>query len=151
MKHRVSKDIVVTAYITNEDNDVLLVKPVHKEGWVLPGGYVEIGESPSVACQREILAELGVVVERPARLIGIDYHCHTNEYVMFIFDGGVFSSAMINAIVLPPARLQSFQFVPLTKALELLRPNGARRLEAVLQVQNKSEVVYLEQQRPLGM
>jgi 8-oxo-dGTP diphosphatase len=30
---------------------VLLVKPTYKDGWEIPGGYVEVGESPP-SCPR---------------------------------------------------------------------------------------------------
>jgi 8-oxo-dGTP diphosphatase len=36
---------------------VLLVNPVYKETWDLPGGVVETEESPRAACRREV-AEL---------------------------------------------------------------------------------------------
>ena len=33
---------------------ILLVKPSYKEGWDIPGGYVEPGESPKQAAAREV-------------------------------------------------------------------------------------------------
>jgi 8-oxo-dGTP diphosphatase len=38
--------------------------------WALPGGYVEIGESPSTAARRECAEEMGVDVQ-VRRLIGV--------------------------------------------------------------------------------
>ena len=29
---------------------ILLVTPTYKDGWEIPGGYVEPGESPAAAC-----------------------------------------------------------------------------------------------------
>ncbi len=149
MKQRVSKDIAVTALITNASGDILIVKPSYKDGWILPGGYVEIGESPSYACQREIQAELGVEIQRPVHLRSVDYHCHTNEYVMFTFDGGVFTDEMIAKIKLP-ARLTAYRFVSVEEALTLLRPNSARRLPSILAAKQKGVVAYLEQQNILS-
>lgn len=145
VKHQVSKDIVVAALITDTEQRVLIVKPSHKDGWILPGGYVEVGESPSSACHREILAELGVATEGPQRLLSVDYHSHTSEYVMFIFDGGVFTAEMIAKINLPP-QLTDFRFVPPAEALTLLRVNSARRLMPTLEARNRTGSAYLEHQ-----
>jgi ADP-ribose pyrophosphatase YjhB (NUDIX family) len=42
-----------------QDSKLLLVKELSDGGWTLPGGWVDIGESPSVAIVREVLEESG--------------------------------------------------------------------------------------------
>lgn len=145
MKPQVSKEIVVTGLITDESGRVLIVKPDHKEGWIFPGGYVEVGESPSEAFSREMLAELGVKIATPNRLLSIDYRGSSEEYVMFIFDGGVFTKEMIDAIKLPP-RLLEYRFVETEEALKLLRSKNARRLMPTLAAREKTGIAYLENQ-----
>jgi 8-oxo-dGTP diphosphatase len=73
----------------DERGRVLLVKPSYKEGWDLPGGYVEPGESPKQAATREVLEELGVRCD-VGGLIVVDWAPHPNEgdKLLFIFDGG---------------------------------------------------------------
>ena len=39
---------------------ILLVRKTYGNGWDIPGGYAEIGESPAAACQRELKEELGI-------------------------------------------------------------------------------------------
>ncbi|HEX8868409.1 MAG TPA: NUDIX hydrolase, partial [Lentzea sp.] len=51
---------------------VLLVEPTCKPHWEIPGGVVERGETPSEACKREILEELGLHRE-PGRLLVVDW------------------------------------------------------------------------------
>jgi len=145
VKHQVSKDIVVTALITDKSDRVLLVKPEHKEGWIFPGGYVEIGESPSEACRREVMAELGVSIDGPSRLLSVDYRGSSDEYIMFIFDGGVFTDEMIQSVKLPPGLLE-YRFVTPDEAVTMLRPKGARRLIPTLESRNKTGIAYLENQ-----
>lgn len=145
MKHQVSKDIVVAALITDTQDNVLIVKPDHKEGWIFPGGYVEIGESPSVAFKREILAELSIEGQDHARLLSVDYRGHGEEYIMFIFDGGVFTEDMKAAIKLPPG-LVEYKFVQPEEAMGLLRAKSARRLMPTLAARNKTGIAYLENQ-----
>ena len=41
------------------DDRILLVQERHDRGWSLPGGWVDVGESPSEAVTREILEESG--------------------------------------------------------------------------------------------
>jgi ADP-ribose pyrophosphatase YjhB (NUDIX family) len=41
------------------DNKILLVKEREDGGWTLPGGWVDVGESPSVAIEREVYEESG--------------------------------------------------------------------------------------------
>jgi Hydrolase of X-linked nucleoside diphosphate N terminal/NUDIX domain len=47
---------------------ILLVKEPGDEGWSLPGGWADVGESPSEAAARETLEESGYRV-RPVRLL----------------------------------------------------------------------------------
>jgi 8-oxo-dGTP diphosphatase len=148
MKHQVSKDIVVAALITDEAGRVLIVKPDHKDGWIFPGGYVEVGESPSSACRREIEAELGVSVDGPNKLLSVDYRGQTDEYVMFIFDGGVFTDEMIASIKLPP-QLTEYRFVTPEDAQKLLRMHSARRLAPTMAARNATGIAYLEDQEAL--
>jgi len=148
VKHQTSKDIVVAALITDEQGQVLIVKPSHKEGWIFPGGLVEDGEAPSEAFIREVEAELGISLNKSPRLLSVDYHKHTNEYVMFIFDGGEFTKDTIEKIVLSPNLLE-FAFVPAEEAKSLLRKNSARRLGPTLDARTKTGIAYLEHQELL--
>lgn len=148
MKREASKEIVVAALVTDSAGKVLIVQPAHKDGWILPGGYVEPGESPSEACRREIAAELGVKIDRPKRLLSVDYRGSADEYVMFIFDCGTFTDETIRAITLPP-RLLAYRFVHPDEAMTLLRKNSARRLLPTLEARTKTGIAYLEHEEPL--
>jgi 8-oxo-dGTP diphosphatase len=68
---------------------VLLVKPTYKDGWDIPGGYVEPGESPLRAAIRETSEELGLTFAI-GRLLLVDWAPHPDEgdKLLFIFDGG---------------------------------------------------------------
>jgi ADP-ribose pyrophosphatase YjhB (NUDIX family) len=61
---------------------ILLVKESGDEDWSLPGGWADIGESPSEAAARETLEESGYKV-RPVRLLAAydrDRHAHPPIY-----------------------------------------------------------------------
>jgi 8-oxo-dGTP diphosphatase len=63
--YHVPKHIVaVSGIITNEQDELLLVKTFWREdSWELPGGQVEEGESLEEAVKREIFEESGIVAE----------------------------------------------------------------------------------------
>jgi ADP-ribose pyrophosphatase YjhB (NUDIX family) len=52
------------------DAELLLVQERSGGGWSLPGGWVDVGESPSAAVAREVLEESGYTV-RPVKLLGL--------------------------------------------------------------------------------
>jgi ADP-ribose pyrophosphatase YjhB (NUDIX family) len=76
--------------IRDRQGQVLMVKPTYKDGWDIPGGYVEPDESPAQACAREVAEELGLKV-RPGNLLVVDWAPHPAEgdKLLFIFDGGL--------------------------------------------------------------
>lgn len=136
------------AVIRNAAGDVLVVKPVYKAGWELPGGAVEAGESPRAACERELSEELGLYLE-VGPMLCVDYNSPTADYVeslMFLFDVAPLDDSTAVSIRLDPAELSEYRFVALDDALGLLDPRVARRLAAVMQP--GSIGAYLEDQRP---
>jgi ADP-ribose pyrophosphatase YjhB (NUDIX family) len=52
------------------NDEILLVQERDGAGWSLPGGWVDVGESPSEAVTREVLEESGYRV-RPTKLLGL--------------------------------------------------------------------------------
>jgi hypothetical protein len=59
----------VRAFVTR-DSAVLMVRERVEQRWTLPGGWAEVGETPSEAARRETLEEAGWNV-RPTRLLAL--------------------------------------------------------------------------------
>jgi len=60
------------ALIRDAASAVLLVDPVYKPQWEVPGGAVDAGESPLAACRRELAEEIGL--DRPVgRVLTVDW------------------------------------------------------------------------------
>jgi len=72
------------------DNKILMVKENIDGGWALPGGWGDIGLTPSEVAVKEVKEESGYDV-RVSKLLGVlDMHCHPHPpspyhiYKMFI-------------------------------------------------------------------
>ena len=68
----------IRALVLNEEEKVLLVREREDGLWTLPGGWVDVGESPSESVQREVKEESGYAV-RAVRLLALwdtDKHPH---------------------------------------------------------------------------
>ena len=69
------------------ENRVLLARHTYGSGngkLIIPGGFLEYGESPQDAVKREYLEETGIVIE-PKGIIGIRFNAH-DWYVVFAAD-----------------------------------------------------------------
>jgi 8-oxo-dGTP pyrophosphatase MutT (NUDIX family) len=133
----------------DESGRLLIVEPAYKPDWEIPGGVVELNESPREACIREVKEELGL--ERPlSSLLCVDYLSESEqktEAVVFIFRGGVLTRADIRAIRLPAGELRSFAFVEPEVAYSRFNQRLAQRVRLSLEALANNQTLYLEDQR----
>lgn len=145
-----SRPRVAAGALFFDTNDaVLLVKPTYKEGWDIPGGYVEPGESPREACEREIKEELSLTC-KVRDLLVVDWAPSTAEgdKVLFVFDGGRIDRNAWSSITLPADELDALDFRPPEAFAELMPDRLARRLRAAVSARNQGFTTYLEHGRP---
>jgi 8-oxo-dGTP pyrophosphatase MutT (NUDIX family) len=138
------KRMVATAFFRDEEGRVLVVNPVYKPVWDLPGGAAEADESPHAACRREVAEELALdrspdrvlaVDWVPARMIGLDQTL-LPDGVIIVYDGRVLTSAEAREIVLADGELAGFEFVTADEATGRVTPLVApadRRLPGSMQ------------------
>ena len=126
---------------------LLLVRPAYKDGWQLPGGVLEEGESPRAAARREVKEELGLAVE-VGRLLCVDYKSATARRpgsFQFVFDGGVLDPGLLERIELAPEELNEWRAVPRADAMGLIAPGPpAARLRSSLAALDAGSTLYLE-------
>lgn len=118
------------ALFLDSDNRVLLVNPTYKPAWEIPGGAIEVGESPRQACRREIREELGLEVE-PGRLLVFDWlpaEPARPDGWMFVFDGGVLSEDPAVQIRLQSSELSEWRFVGVDELESFLVDRMVRRV-----------------------
>ena len=133
------------ALIRDERGRILLLEPTYKDHWEIPGGIIEVGETPSQGCARELTEELGLVRE-PGALLVVDWAPHPTQgdRVLFVFDGGVLTAGEIAAIRLQAEELRSYVFLPPDEAFDQLIPRLERRRRAAVLAQEQQRTVYLE-------
>ena len=140
------KRMASVALLLNAQNEILIVKPVYREHWLLPGGIVEEGESPRQACIREVREELGLDVS-VGKLLCVDYKVQQTmreEGLEFVFFGGIFHEETIGQIQVQIEELCEIRFVRLEDAIVMLNPWSARRLPFAFRAYQNGTTVYLE-------
>lgn len=132
-----------------DDDRVLLVRKTYGNRWDIPGGYVDRGESPAAACQREIREELSL--ERTARkLLVHDWAPSDKEgdKILYVFDCGALGDDE-QRITLDGKELDHWQWVPVAELGEYLIPRLERRLSRACEARTAGMTAYLEHGEPV--
>jgi ADP-ribose pyrophosphatase YjhB (NUDIX family) len=115
--------------------ELLIVKPAYKEGWGIPGGVVDAGESPHAACVRECREELGIEVV-VGRLLLVDWASEpaagAGDALHFLFAGKVSSVTLLDQIRLPKEELSDWRLASVEDVSGLLTPDLSRRVGVAL-------------------
>lgn len=120
--------------VRDPDDRVLLCRLTYKQDWDLPGGVVEVGESPRLAAAREVEEELGISVE-PGALLLTDWlppWGGWDDAICLVFDGGVHDAAVLDRVVKQEREIRDVRFCTLDEVRELAADFTARRVEAAL-------------------
>jgi 8-oxo-dGTP diphosphatase len=122
--------VAAGALIRDAEGRILIVRPTYKDGWDIPGGYVEPGESPAAACRRELREELGLD-RQPGRLLLVDWAPHPVEgdKLLFVFDGGTLSA--VEDVVPDGEELSEARFVQPDEIGPLMPDRLVRRITTV--------------------
>lgn len=109
------------AVFFDSDDRLLLVKPTYKDGWNLPGGAVDAGETPREACVREVREELGIEPPiGPLLLAAWTRSSDMGDKVFFVFDGGILDSHNQAGITLDQQELSEHAFFTHADAAQAL-------------------------------
>jgi 8-oxo-dGTP pyrophosphatase MutT (NUDIX family) len=134
------------ALFTDRAGRVLLVEPIYKREWEVPGGAVEADESPRAATVREIEEELGLTVTLGGLLVvdWISPRDGRTEGLMLVFDAGELTPAQTDAIRLPADELRSWAWCDRQQAEQRLSELLTRRVAAALDARAAGATAYLE-------
>ena len=120
--------------IRDTDGRVLLCHLTYKTDWDLPGGVVEVSESPREAVGREVEEELGL--DLPAGpLVLTDWlppWSGWDDALCLVFDGGAHDASLTDSIVHEAREIRTAEFCTADQVRERCADFTARRIEAAL-------------------
>jgi 8-oxo-dGTP pyrophosphatase MutT (NUDIX family) len=138
--------------IRDADDRVLLCQLTYKPDWDLPGGVIEVGESPAVGVSREVEEELALDLKAGPLLLTdwLPPWSGWDDAVCLVYDGGVHDPSMLEAMVPETREIRSVDFCTLEEVRERCADFTARRIEAALASAHGSGVTYTESGRPVA-
>jgi len=124
---RVFKPITlgVRAIVTNEKNEILLVKHSYQNFWFLPGGGVKKGETFEQAIRRELIEETGYEADI-IELFGVyqnTYEGKRDNIVVFVCKNGKFIESS------PSPEIEKYGFFSIDKSPENTSRGMRKRIE----------------------
>ncbi|HET6626499.1 MAG TPA: GNAT family N-acetyltransferase [Nocardioidaceae bacterium] len=128
------KRAIAQMLMRDHDDRVLLCRLTYKQDWDLPGGVVEVHESPQRAVSRELEEELALDLAAGPLLLTdwLPSWSGWDDALCLVFDGGVHDASLVDRIVAQPREIRSAQFCTLEEVREHCADFTARRVEAAL-------------------
>jgi RimJ/RimL family protein N-acetyltransferase/ADP-ribose pyrophosphatase YjhB (NUDIX family) len=120
--------------VRDQDDRVLICRLTYKSDWDLPGGVVEVGESPQLAAGREIQEELALAIEAGPLLLTdwLPPWSGWDDALCLVFDGGVHDAALTDGIVKQTREIREAEFATIEQVRERCADFTARRIESAL-------------------
>jgi RimJ/RimL family protein N-acetyltransferase/8-oxo-dGTP pyrophosphatase MutT (NUDIX family) len=145
------KRVIAQVLVRDPAGRVLLCELTYKRDWDLPGGVVEVGESPRQGARRELVEELGSQVPIcVGALIGIDWlpaWRGWDDACTFVFDGGCHSPEILLGLVLESRELKRVAFLDTAGISDRCTPATEQRIAALI-TNSTNQTQYLEGGRP---
>lgn len=130
----------------NDIGEVLLVKPKYLDGWLLPGGALEAGETPFAGVKREMQEEVGLEL-KSSRVLALTHNKargEVTEYLGWVFYGGILSPKEISQIKHRTDEIEKHAFVKPVKVIEYTK-GIIKNLDRILnKTLEDGSMMYLE-------
>ncbi len=144
------KRAIAQLLVRDDEGRVLLCRLTYKNDEDLPGGVVEVGESPQAAVAREVEEELGLDLKADALLVTdwLPPWGGWDDALCLVFDGGVTAASLLDDAVLQAREIRSARFATIEEVRESCADFTARRIEAALRTVKGGGTAYTESGRP---
>jgi RimJ/RimL family protein N-acetyltransferase/8-oxo-dGTP pyrophosphatase MutT (NUDIX family) len=146
------KRAIAQLLVRDHDDRVLLCQLTYKRDWDLPGGVVEVGESPQLAVSREVQEELDLSLRAGALLLTdwLPPWGGWDDAVCLVFDGGEHDPALLREVVREEREIQRAEFCTMEQVESRCADFTARRIHAALANARGEGASYTESGRPTG-
>lgn len=107
-----TKRVISQGLLHDADGRVLLCRLTYKPEWDLPGGVVEVGESPADGLVRELQEELGITVTVRG-LVTVNWlpaWRGWDDACVFLFDLGVADASVVDTMNLQPTEIAGVEW-----------------------------------------
>jgi ADP-ribose pyrophosphatase YjhB (NUDIX family) len=124
-----TKRIIAQGLLRDADGRILLCRLTYKPEWDLPGGVVEVGESPADGLVRELQEELGITVNVNG-LITVNWlpaWRGWDDACVMLFDLGTADESVINTMNLQPTEIAGVEWCD-EETIALHATDAAREL-----------------------
>jgi RimJ/RimL family protein N-acetyltransferase/8-oxo-dGTP pyrophosphatase MutT (NUDIX family) len=120
--------------VRDHEHRVLICRLTYKRDWDLPGGVVEVGESPQLAAAREIREELALDIPAGPLLLTdwLPPWSGWDDAVCLVFDGGEHDPQLLEGVVMQPREIRAAEFATLDQVRERCADFTARRIASAL-------------------
>jgi 8-oxo-dGTP pyrophosphatase MutT (NUDIX family) len=135
--------------VRDHDGRVLLCELTYKRDWDLPGGVVEVGESPRLAVGREVEEELGLQLPTGGLLVTdwLPPWSGWDDAVCLVFDGGSHDAGILDAVVREEREIRAARFCTMDEVHARCADFTARRVEAAVASLGGGAPAYVESGR----
>ena len=145
------KRAIAQMLVRDAQGRMLLCRLTYKNDWDLPGGVVEVNESPQKAVSREVEEELGLDIVA-GRLLLTDWlppWSGWDDALCLVFDGGQHDASLVDGAVLQAREIRAAQFCTLEEVRDRCADFTARRIEsALVTLDGPGGPAYTESGRP---
>jgi hypothetical protein len=140
------KRVISHLLLTDDAERVCVLETTFKPDFELPGGILEIGESPRVGLVREVQEELAHAVS-VGRLLVVDWlapYLGWEDAVELIFDGCQLAEFAIARLQPDGREIRAVHWLDPAAAIATMAPFAQGRLRAALAAREEGRTLYLE-------
>lgn len=140
-----TKRVIAHCLFRDAQGRLLLCETRYKPDFELPGGVVEVGESPRSGVLREVLEETGFDLTEP-QLRVIDWLPPTlgwDDALQFVYDGGTMTPEQVAGLRPQESEIAALHWLDLEDIDDVVSARSARRIRLAFQLAG-SDIRVLE-------
>jgi len=135
----------VRGFVLNEQNEILMAKESVDGKWTIPGGWADIGDTPSEAVIKEIKEETGFDAEIIRLLAIYDKRCHPHPPEMYYIYKLMFFCKISGGVLAHGFDMQGADFFPLDALPELSEDRILKsQLEHLFELIKNESAIYID-------